>query len=59
MDPEKNISTPAAAAAPVDIKTSAIRAWHDARTEAEKAEAVKKFPLLRQLYAQAANLKKD
>lgn len=37
-------------------KADAIKAWHEADTADKKAEAVKKFPVLADMYALATNI---
>jgi len=34
-------------------KAAAVRAWHDCKTDADKAAAVKKFPVLKEIYVHA------
>jgi len=36
-------------------KQAAIQAWHDSNSDEKKTAAVKKFPILVELYALAAN----
>jgi hypothetical protein len=41
-----------------EIKTAAIKAWHDANTDEKKAATVKQYPFLTEIYALAANFAK-
>ena len=35
------------------VKAAALKAWHDADTDAKKRAAVKEFPILTEMYALA------